>query len=100
MTSAARRPAGAYLNVPGRMVPTCGRMTGTVMTAIILPPTAGSMNSISPVLGSYTSCVASEVQPVGRRQAKRGAKSRPKVVPPTMTALGSYLRQSTVKRFA
>ena len=82
------------------MVPTCGRMTGTVMTAIILPPTAGSMNSMSVVFGSQTSSVASLVQPVGRRQAKRGAKSRPLIVPPTKTAVGRYFLHSTVKRLA
>ena len=52
ISSQGRAPLGAYLKVPGRIVPTCGRITGTVMTAIILPPTAGSMNSISPVWGS------------------------------------------------
>ena len=45
------------------------------------------------------SSVASLVQPVSRRAAKRGAKSRPLVVPPTKTAEGLYLRQRTVKRF-
>lgn len=98
MTSCARAPQGTHLNVPGRMVPTCGRATGTVMTAIILPPTAGSTNSMSVVPGSQTSSVASEVQPVPRRAAKRGAKSRPLIVPPTMTAVGRYFRHRTVKR--
>ena len=66
--------------------------------AIILPPTAGSTNSMSVVPGSQTSSVASEVQPVPRRAAKRGAKSRPLIVPPTMTAVGRYFRHRTVKR--
>ena len=52
IVSHPRAPPGTYLKVPGRIVPTCGRTKGTVMTAIILPPTAGSMNSMSPVFGS------------------------------------------------
>ena len=93
----SRSPAGAYLKVPGRMVPTCGRASGTVMTAMSRPPTAGSTNSMQPVFSSYTSSVASLVQPVPRRQAKRGAKSRPKMVPPTNTAEGRRSVQSLVK---
>lgn len=93
------RPDGAYLKVPGRMVPTCGLMEGMVMTAIILPPAAGSMNSMSPVSSLYTSTVASLVQPVSRRAAKWGAKSRPFTVAPTNTAEGRYFLQSSTYRF-
>lgn len=44
-------PVGMALKVPGRIVPTCGRRTGMVMTAMIFPPAAGSTNSISVVSG-------------------------------------------------
>ena len=71
-----------------------------VMTAIILPPAAGSTNSISPVSGLYIISVASEVQPVSSLAAKRGAKSLPFVVPPTNTAEGLYFSHRTVKRLA
>ena len=61
------------------------------MTAMILPPAAGSTNSMALVSGLYISSVASEVQPVSRQAAKCGAKSRPFTVAPTNTAEGVYL---------
>ena len=73
------------------MVPIWGRSSGMVMTAMIFPPTAGSMKRMSPVVSSYSSSMASLVQPVFIRTAQRGAKSRPLAVPPTKMAEGLYL---------
>ena len=55
---------------------------------------------MSPVSGSYSSSIASEVQPVSSCTAKRGAKSRPLIVPPTKIAEGLYFLESTVKALA
>lgn len=66
-----------------------------VMTAMILPPAAGSTNSISVVSGLYINSVASDVQPVSRHAAKCGAKSLPFAVAPMNIAEGLYFLESS-----
>ena len=64
-------------NVPGRIVPICGRYDGLTMSAMMLPPIAGRDQMMSPVFSSTESSVTSAVTPQTKSDAIRGAKSRP-----------------------
>ena len=76
------RPActGAGRSECGLTVAICGRLSGVLMVAMMLPPAAGRVCNSSPVPSSISRFVQSAVRPARSRAAVQGMTVRPVVV--------------------
>lgn len=84
----AEGSASGFLKTCGRTVPICGRLSGQMISAMMLPPRAGRVHTMVFLSSSTPSCVQPAVRPVFKELATRGPRSRPMFVAPTRNTFG------------
>ena len=92
--------ASGFLKTCGRTVPICGRLSLQMISAMMLPPRAGRVQTMVLPSSSTLSCVQSAVRPVFKVLATRGPRSRPMLVAPTRNTLAFSSSKKSQRTFA